>query len=118
MVIPEDEQDSASKRETAPHGRGDAGIAEKLTRDELGRVARADAAAGYPEYEIEGRYNREVEALRRLRQREPSLAVEPAFDRLIGDGAEHLVEQSVDSSRVLKHTRDGEENPVVTADFG
>jgi hypothetical protein len=114
----ENEEDSATQREAAKVRPGDAGSAEKLTRDELGGVARADAAAGYPEYDAEGRYNRETEALGRLRKREPSLAVEPTPGKEIGGGAEHLVEQAADPSRVLKHTRDGEENPAVAADFG
>ncbi len=46
------------------------------------------------------------------------LAVEPTPGTEIGGGAEHLVEQAPDPSRVLKHTRDGEENPDVAADFG
>ncbi len=77
-----------------------------------------DAAAGYPEYDVEGRYNREAEALARLRNRHPWLAVQPNPGKEIGGGAEHLVEQAPDPARVLKHTRDGEHNPDVAADFG
>jgi hypothetical protein len=117
-VSEENEQDSPFKRETAEASRGGPGDAEKLTRDELGRVARADAAAGRPEYDVEGRYNRETEALARLREREPSLAIEPNPEKEIGGGAEHLVELAPDPARVLKHTRDGEQNPDVAADFG
>ena len=117
-VKKENEQDSPSQRETAKDGPRGSGGAEKLTRDELGRVARADDEAGYPEYDVEGRYNRETEALARLRERNPSLAVEPTPGKEIGGGAEHLVEHAPDPARVMKHTRDGEQNPVVVADFG
>jgi hypothetical protein len=41
------EKTSSPKPETAKDGPGDKGIAEKLTRDELGRVARADLEACY-----------------------------------------------------------------------
>jgi hypothetical protein len=107
MVGKENEQDSTPERETTEDGPGGSGGAEKLTRDELGRVASADAATGHPEYDVEGRYNREAEALGRLREREPSLAVEPSPGREIRGGAEHLVEQAPDPARVLKHSRDG-----------
>jgi hypothetical protein len=118
MVNEGNEQNSTPEPETAGTGAAPTRSAEKLTRDELAGVARADAAAGYPEYDIAGRYNREVQALRRLTRREPSIVIEPCPARNIGGGAEHLVEQSYGPARVLKFTRDGEQNPSVTADFG
>jgi hypothetical protein len=107
----ENEQDGAPEQGAAEDHPGGWKGAEKLTRDELGRVARSDAAAGHPEYDVEGRYNREAEALGRLKARYPWLVLEPNPDRQIGGGAEHLVEQASDPSRVLKHSRDGEQSP-------
>jgi hypothetical protein len=114
----ENEQDGAPEQGAAEDHPGGWKGAEKLTRDELGRVARSDAAAGHPEYDVEGRYNREAEALGRLKARYPWLVLEPNPDRQIGGGAEHLVEQASDPSRVLKHSRDGEQSSGIRADFG
>jgi hypothetical protein len=107
-VKPENEHDVSSKPGAIEDSAGRSPSAEKLTRDELGRVARADAADGHPEYHSEGRYHREAQALVRLRDREPSLAVEPDALRQVGAGGEHIVEHASDPSRVLKHSRDGE----------
>ncbi len=57
MVNEGNEQNSTPEPETAGTGAAPTRSAEKLTRDELAGVARADAAAGYPEYDIAGRYN-------------------------------------------------------------
>jgi hypothetical protein len=65
-VNKENEQVRTSKRETVEAGGSDSESARRITRDELGRVARADTEAGRSEYDVEGRYNREAEALTRL----------------------------------------------------
>jgi hypothetical protein len=117
-LIQQNEQIGATQRETAEASPREPGGAEELARAELGKVARTDAEAGYPEYDVEGRYNRETQALSRLRARERSLAIEPDPEKEIGGGAEHLVERAPNPARVLKHTRDGEHNPAIVADYG
>jgi lambda family phage portal protein len=77
--------------------------AERATRDELGRAAGANAEGG-----LKGSYDRQVEALKALREKSPELAHEPSQERKIAEGAEHHVEQHhADATRVMKHTYDG-----------
>jgi hypothetical protein len=97
----ENEKAGTAKQESAKVRPRKPGVAERLTRDELGRVARADSKAGYAEYDCEGRYRRETEALARLKGEHPSLAIEPNPAREIGGGAEHLVEQDTNPARVF-----------------
>ncbi len=115
---PKNEQIGSPFRKTAQDRAGRFAGAEKLTRDELKRIARPDSGIP-PEFEIQSRYWREVDALGRLRESDPRLAIEPNPDREIGGGSEHLVEHlATDPARVLKHTRDPEPNAPPAADFG
>jgi len=107
-VTPAHENDVPTHAEREGNGSHPYESADVATRDELGRIARANSWKRWTGQTDTERVSAQGAGLAKVREQRPELATRPDFSQKIGEGNEHIVTHDKrNPGFVLKHTVGG-----------